>query len=266
MPPHLHRLLHGVPGGAGNVGDDHPVKARQGVEEAGLSSVGLSENHRPDAPAQDLSPAVGGENFPELSRTVRHGGLHLREYQRINVLVGVVELGVKVRQNIGEPVVDRRNFFPHGAAQLAGGVGGGLGALGLDEVDDGLGLGKIHPAIQKSALGELPGACLPGALGKERLQGGREHRRRAVTVKLRRILAGIGVGCPGHGEHGLVDDAPLAVVEGAQDQLAILHGLCGGLPPGRKHGKSQRDAALSREAHDSDGADHAPGGHGGNDI
>ena len=85
----------------------------------------------------------------------------LREYQRIDVLIGVVELGVKVRQNIGEPVVDRRNSFPHGAAQLTGCVGGGLGALGLDEVDDGLAWVRSIRPFKKARLVNSPGpACL----------------------------------------------------------------------------------------------------------
>lgn len=39
---HLHLLLHGVPCGAGHVGDDGPVIAQQGVEQRGLSGVGLT--------------------------------------------------------------------------------------------------------------------------------------------------------------------------------------------------------------------------------
>ena len=39
---HLHLLLHGIPCGAGHVGDDGPVIAQQGVEQGGLPGVGLT--------------------------------------------------------------------------------------------------------------------------------------------------------------------------------------------------------------------------------
>ena len=85
-------------------------------------------------------------------------------------------------------------FAEDRAGELGGGVFRALRALGVDEVGHGLGGAQIHAAVQKGALGKLPGQRLPRAEAKALLQHRAEHRGRAVALKLRRVLPGVAVG------------------------------------------------------------------------
>ena len=69
-----------------------------------------------------------------------------------------------MRADIDPAVVDRVDPFAHRARDLPGGVGRGVGGLGVDEVDDGLGLGQVQLAVEKGPLGEFtgPGQACPG--------------------------------------------------------------------------------------------------------
>ena len=71
----------------------------------------------------------------------------LAQLKRLDVLVGIVEHGVKMRADIDEREIDRVYFPQHRAAELAGGIGGGVGCLGIDEVDDRFGLREVHAAV-----------------------------------------------------------------------------------------------------------------------
>ena len=56
----------------------------------------------------------------------------------LNVLVGVVQHRVEVAAQVHQIVVDRRQFLLQHAPHLSGGVGGGVGGVGFDQVNDGL--------------------------------------------------------------------------------------------------------------------------------
>ena len=94
------------------------------------------------------------------------------------------------------------------AAELSGGVDGGLGCGGLDDVYDGLGLGEVEHAVQEGALGELAGPGLPGPGGKERLERGAQHYGGAVALQLGSILAGVAVRRAADGAQADVEHAP----------------------------------------------------------
>ena len=56
---HHHRFLHGIPGGAGDVGDNGPVKACQGIQQAGFSHIGLAHNGGSHTLTEDSALTVG---------------------------------------------------------------------------------------------------------------------------------------------------------------------------------------------------------------
>ena len=57
----------------------------------------------------------------------------------------------------------------YAAVQLGGGVPGPGGGLRVDQVDDGLRLGQVHPAVQKGPLRELARLGLAHPAGKQGL-------------------------------------------------------------------------------------------------
>ena len=65
----------------------------------------------------------------------------------LDILVGIVQNGVEMRADVHETVVDGVQLFAQNACNLTGRVGGGIGSLGVNEVNDGLGLREVHLAV-----------------------------------------------------------------------------------------------------------------------
>ena len=138
------RLLDCVARSAGDVGDDDALKAGKGVEQARLSGVRRTENGGLHAVFDEVAAAAGGKQRVELP-----GGRFQRvsiglQAERLDVLVGVVQHGVKMRADIHELIVDRVQLFPQNARDLPASIGGGVCRLGVDEVDDRLRLRQIQ--------------------------------------------------------------------------------------------------------------------------
>ena len=106
-------------------------------------------------------------------------------------------------------------------AHLTGCIGGGVGGIRFDQVDDGLRLGQIQLAVEEGTLGEFASAGRTGTGAVQRFQPGGQHGRGAVAVEFHGVLAGVAVGSPGHDSHALVNDPALLVAEGAQHQLPV---------------------------------------------
>lgn len=139
------------------------------------------------------------------------------------------------------------------AAHLPGGVGGGIGGVRFDEIDDGFRLRQIHFSVEKGALGEFSplGGKRPGEI--QSFQPCRQHGRGAMAMKFHGVLAGVGVGRTGDHRHALVNDPTLLVVKGSENQTAV-----GRFPEGFsavqcKYLIRDRDAPVTRQADDADG-------------
>ena len=65
----------------------------------------------------------------------------------LDVLVWVVQNSVEMRADVHETIVDGVQLFAQNARHLTGRVGGGIGSLGVNEVNDGLGLREVHLAV-----------------------------------------------------------------------------------------------------------------------
>ena len=186
-------LLHRVPGGAGDVGDDGPVIARQGVEQGGLTGIGQAHDSGADAVFQHPAPLGGVQQGGEGVGGDLQRGSDLLRLNVLDVLVGVIHHGVKPGGDVDEGLLHRLQAAAETAVQLGCGVFRGSGGLGIDEIDDGFCLRQVHFAVEEGPLGEFTGLCLPGSGGKESGEQGVEDYGRAVAVEFGRVLPGIAV-------------------------------------------------------------------------
>ena len=173
---------------------------------------------------------------------------------------------MEVGHEIHQAVVDCPHPAAQGAGELPGGLPHGGGGLRVDEIRHRLRLGQIQLAVEEGPPGELPRPGLPHPLGKQGLQPQLEHRRRAVALKLRRVLPGVAAGRPGDGGQGLVNGGTVGAQQGAVDQPAALilrQGLSAG---GAEHGGGGLDGAVSAQAQDADGTGEGGRGNGGDGL
>ena len=184
----------------------------------------------------------------------------------LDILVGVVQHRVEMAAQIGQIVVNGCELFLQPAAHLPRGVGGGIGGVRFDEIDDGFRLGQIHFSVEKGALGEFSPLCgkRPGEI--QSLQPCRQHGRGAMAMKFHGVLAGVGVGRAGDHCHALVNDPALLVVKGSENQTAVGRFHKGFSAVQCKYLIRDRDAAVTRQADDADGGNRSAGGYGGDNV
>ena len=100
---------------------------------------------------------------------------------------------MKMAAKVGQIIVNGCQFLLQHATHLTGCVGGCLGSIGFDEVNDGFRLRQIQFAVEESSFGKLAtlGRPCPGDI--QRLQSGCQHSRRAVAVEFHCVFSGVAV-------------------------------------------------------------------------
>ena len=261
-----HRFLHGIPGGAGNVGDDAAVKPCQRVQKTGFAHIGFAHNGGGHALPEDTPLTVGLQQGIQRFGIAAKACVVLFKAKIFNILVGIVQHRVEMAAQVRQVVVNGRELLLQLAAHLPGGVGGGVGGVRFDEIDDGFRLRQIHFSVEKGALGEFSplGGKRPGEI--QSFQPCSQHGRGAVAMKFHGVLAGVGVGRAGDHCHALVNDPALLVVKGSENQTAV-----GRFPKGFsavqcKYLIRDRDAPVTRQADDADGGNGSAGGYGSDNV
>ena len=173
---------------------------------------------------------------------------------------------MEVAAQIAQVVINRVNAPQERTAELTGGVGCGLGGLGVDQVNHGLGLRQVELTVQKGAARKFSGQRLPCARGKQTLQSRRQHRGRTVALQLDRVLAGVAVRRGGADGHGLVDHAALTVAQLAQHQLVRGRGLQRKAAAQLEHPARDLGAAWAGQPQNADRAGRFARGDGGDDV
>ena len=122
----------------------------------------------------------------------------------------------------------RRQLFLQHTAHLASSIGGCVGSLCFDQIDDRFCLGQTQLTVQKGPLGKFTPLGRLGTGQEQRLQSGGQYSGRAVALDLHRVLAGIAVRTTGVDRHALVNDPAVLIVQQTQHQLPV-GGFCQGL-------------------------------------
>ena len=201
----------------------------------------------------------------KLSLGAEEGGV-VFQTKILNFLIGIVQHRVKMAANVCQRMVNGGEFFLQRPAHLPGGVRGGIGGFRFDQVNDGLCLTELQPAVQKRPLGKLAPLCRTGARLVQSLQPGGQDGGGTMAMEFHGVLSGIGVGGGGTDRHALVDDAVLLVPQHAQRQLSRRDMGQGYTAFGLKDLLSDLDAVIAAEAQNTDGADLIAGGYGGDGM
>ena len=67
----------------------------------------------------------------------------------LNILVGIIQHRVEVAAQVHQIVIDGGQLLLQHAPHLSGGVGGGVGGIRFDEINDGFRLRQIHFSVEK---------------------------------------------------------------------------------------------------------------------
>ena len=215
---------------------------------------------------QQAPPFKGTQQRAQIGGSALQRPGVLREREVLDVLVRVIQHRVVVGADVAEGGVDRADALTDGTGELPGRVAGGLGGLGVDDVGHGLGGAELHAAVEKGALGELPGPGLPGAEGEELLQQRAQHHGRAVALEFRGVLAGIAVGAAADRAQAEIQQRPVPPAQLTVDEFPVLprgHGAAG---ERMKQPVGQRYGFRPGQPDDADGGQLRAGGDGGNGI
>ena len=183
-----------------------------------------------------------------------------------NIFIGIVQHRMEMAAQVGELIVNGRKPLLQHTTYLSGGVGGSIGGVGFDEINDGFRLGQIQLAVEEGPLGKLAPAGRLCSCQIQMLQACGQDSRRAVAVKLHSIFAGIAVGCPADYHHTLIDGAAILVLKGGHTQLALrrLQKRCAVCKSHDLVGNG--NTVITGEPQNADGADYVAGGYSSNGM
>lgn len=145
--------------------------------------------------AQDAALLGGGDEF---LRAFEHGVEALHQGGtgfRRDVFIWEVDEGFDVGEHGDDLLLHGGGFATDGSAELLVGGPEGKGALRVNQVHDGLGLGEVHFAIKEGPLGEFAGFCRARTAGEETIQNALGDEHAAVTVELDDVLARVAGRC-----------------------------------------------------------------------
>ena len=240
----LHAPLHRVAGGAGDGSDDGSVVAEKGVEQRGLAGVGLAGQHRRYAVLRHPAALCGGEQRSGVRERFADAPFERGQHFVLG-LFGVIQHGFQPRHDREQPVCDEVYPPRHAAVHQSVRRAQSRRALGVYHVGDAFRVGKIHPAREERAPGELPSLRRTRALFQALFERAAHYPDPAVQIKFHRILARVSA-------IGGEKDRVAAVAEIFGDEIAEYHGH------GRGSQRVRRAPALLSAAANENGIRYRP--------
>ena len=101
-----HGLLYRVAGGAGNIGDDGAVVARQCIEQGAFSRVGTTHDGGADTGFQHLATAAGCKQAAQLLICRLQSLLDLLRLNILDILIRVIHHSIKAGGNLQQRILN----------------------------------------------------------------------------------------------------------------------------------------------------------------
>jgi hypothetical protein len=210
----LDDFFDGVAGGSGGGADDGAFEAEEAVEEAAFANVGFANDDGAGAVSEDAALFGRIEQGAGAGEELIEAGLEGGAGVGGDVFLGEVDVGFDVGEDVDERGAEGFGFAPDGTGELFVGGADGEGALGVDEVHDGLGLGEVHFAVEEGALGEFAGFGRAGTGFEEGFEDALGDEQAAVALEFDGMFAGVA--------GGVVEEDGDALVEG---QVVVVAGF-----------------------------------------
>ena len=210
----LDDFFDGVAGGSGGGADDGAFEAEEAVEEAAFADVGFANDDGAGAVSEDAALFRGIEQGAGAGEELIEAGLEGGAGVGGDVFLGEVDVGFDVGEDVDKRGAEGFGFATDGTGELFVGGADGEGALGVDEVHDGLGLGEVHFAVKEGALGEFAGFGRAGTGLEEGFEDALGDEQAAVALELDGVFAGVA--------GGVVEEDGDALVEG---QVVVVAGF-----------------------------------------
>ena len=241
---------HHIARGAGDIGHDGALLAKQGVEQRAFAHIGPAAQRGLKACIQQARRALiagGQQRIPQRPRPGNHAacGLGLLNFLRI------VQRRGDPGQQIGQALLRIADKSACTTVQLPQRRARRLFALRADYIHHSLGAAQIHATVQEGTAGKLP------RLGRARAQAIQRRQRfagnliAAMQMKLRHILARIGARSQHQHSHALVQHRAVRIIQMPIKQAMGFH-----LLPARraKERFKIRASVFSAHAHNGDAA------------
>ena len=253
-------ILHRVAGRAGNVRDDGPVVAEEGVEQGGLAAVGGADNGDGDAFFHRVAGRETVREAADAGEEVAEQGVETFAVGELDVFFGKIELEFEEAGETNQGFAQGIDLAGEAASKLVEGEAVRARVFRSDEVGDGFGLGEVETAIQEGALGEFAGTGLAAPRFDEGAHDLALDELRAVDVELHGVLAGVGARAAQDEGEPFVEDGAVSVAEAAEGDGAISDGVewLG------EHLGAEGQGVLAGDAHHGDSTRTGGGGDGAN--
>ena len=207
----LDDFFDGVARGAGGGADDGALEAEQAIEEATFADVGFANDDGAGAVTEDAALLGGVEQAAgvgeEIGKAALKGGAGVGR----NVFLRKIDVGFDVGEDVDQGLAEGFGFAADDAGELFVGGTNGEGALGMDEVHDGLGLSEIHFAVEESALGEFARFGMAGTGFEEGFQETLSDQNAAVALELKGGFASVTSAAVKEDDDALVEDEAFGV-------------------------------------------------------
>ena len=248
----LDDFFDGVASGAGGGADDGAFEAEEAVEEAAFADIGFANDDGAGAVAEDATLFGGIEQGAGAGEELVEAGLEGGAGVGGDVFFGEVDVGFDVGEDVDERRAEGFGFATDGTGELFVGGADSEGALGVDEVHDGLGLGEVHFAVEEGTLGEFAGFGRAGTGFEEGLEDALGDEEAAVALEFDGVFASVA--------GGVVEEDGDALVEGQVVVIAGFDEVDGAGGEGVKRVAMVQDAGTDFEGLRAGDADDADGG------
>ena len=179
---------------ARHVGDDGSFCFQKTVEQTRLSGVRRAGDGRHDAVPHHTAAFGLGQHIVQTPLHVPNSAGNIGHLYFFQVFFGIIDSHFQPRNEISQ-MKPHIAYNPGQAAfELADGAGQALGALGLNDVHDGLGLSQVEAAVDKGPLGKFAGIGQPRAVAQDQPQDFTQGLAAAVALYFQDILCRIRTG------------------------------------------------------------------------